>query len=364
MINAENKAAAKRPPAINYHDFVKAFPDKTAKADFEMRARKALGSTDMAQLRLVSMFPELTSLRNEETVALNIVESNGLFRATDYTLRINEKRIGSDVADWFAVDGTVLPLNAQSNRPMRYNTLGFFGNTLNISMMAQELAAQSPLNSIDLYAQELSDELVRLRQFMNKKVLKNTEQSNEAVPNKPQPGGLIDRSVLYNVATAGDLTNPLIQGRVSAIANLNSTEGLTFNVPLIALVQEGQISKVDDLMISRYPGEDSTAHASLVSGILARLDAFGIPADMVAVYKPRPGRPVIFILEKDLPAGTCLIFDPRQPQLAKFQMMGQFGPWVLQRPTQPLVDLFMVWDAFSLADPYVESRSVITGLNP
>jgi hypothetical protein len=356
--------AVKRPPAIGYTDFVKSFPNKTAESNFKNMARKALGSTDVNQLRLVSMFPEMTTLRNEETVMLNIVEANPIFRATDLQVRINEKRIGTDTSEFFAMDGAVLPGNAQSNRPMRYNSTGFFGESMTLSYLAQELASQSPLDPTDLYASEMTDHLVRLRQFLNRNILTGAEQSNEALPNITRPGGFIDRSVLYNFATAGDLTNPLIQGRVSAVANLASPEGLTFNVPLIALCQEGQISKVDDLMISRYPGETSAAHMGLVASLLARLESFGISPDMVSVYKPRPGRPVIFILEKDLPAGTCLFFDPRQPRLARLQIMGQFGPWVLQRPTTALVDFYLIWDGYSLVDPYVESRAILTGLNP
>lgn len=351
-----------RPQSIPFVDFVKALPKNPIGDNFMASAMKAIGSTDIAQLRLTSLAPQVGVLRNEETIFLNMLESNPTVRATDYQLKIRERRIGSDTVAWFNMDGS-LPANAQSNRPFRYNTLGAAGNQLNISFMAQELGKQSPVDKTDIVAQEIEDEMVRIRRFMNEKLLKNTEVVFEGTSATPKPGGFIDRSELYNVVTSGDLTNPLIQGRVDAIANYGAAQGLGYGIPLVCLTTTTQIAKIRDLMIARYPGETSTAYLAHMQTLMSKLAAVNIPLDQMAIYKPDPGRPIVFIAEGQLPSGTALFFDPRQPQLAQFEMFGQVGPWVLERPTTALSSLLLVWTAFSLVDPLVETRAVITGLN-
>jgi len=361
----EQKEAPKKPTLIPYEDAIKTMP-KQLRETFDATSRKALTSPDVAQLRLVSWSDRQSLLRNEQTIFLNMLEANATQRVTDYQIRIRERKIGSDQAFFFNMDGS-LPAGAQSNRPFRYNTLGAFGNLLDIKFMPQELSAQSPIDGTDLLAQEVDDEVVRLRRFANAKLLKNTEQNNEssvsAAVNIPQWGGFIDRSTLYNVSTSGDLTNPLIQGRVDAIANISDPQGVGYSVPLVCLVDSSQISKVRDLMIARYPGENSEAYFATLKMLTQRLADVDIPMDQMSVYKPDPGRPIVFINEGQLPSGTALFFDPTRPQLARFQMMGQYGPWVLERPTQNLTTLLLVWDAISLVDPLIETRSIITGLN-
>lgn len=359
-VNATKKV--EKPKAVPFVDALKSLPNNRIADNFKAAAMKAIGSTDIAQLRLVSLAPQVGLLRNEETIFLNMVEANPQVRATDYQIRIRERKIGSDTVSFFNMDGA-LPGGAQSNRPMRYNTLGAAGNLLDIRFMPQELASQSPVDKTDIVAQEVEDEIVRIRRFMNEKLLKNTEQNNEASGNTPQPGGFIDRSILYNLATAGDLTNPLIQGRVDAIANYADPQGLGYRVPLVALCKESQLPKVRDLMIARYPGESSASYMQTLQGLMQRLADVSIPMDQMAVYQPLPGRPILFIAEGQLPSGHCLFFDPRQPQLAKFEMFGQMGPWILERPTAALTTLLLVWDAFSLVDNLVETRALLTGLS-
>jgi len=355
-------AKKEKPKAIAFTDVLKNLPPGMVGEQFRNLAFKAIGSTDIGQLRLVSLAPQVGVLRNDETILLNILESRPTVRATDYQIRIRERKIGFDTVAFFNMDGS-LPPGAQSDRPFRYNTLGAAGNLLDIRFMPQELSAQSPVDKTDLVAQEVEDEMVRIRRFMNSTLLSNVEQNNEAPMNIPQPGGVINRSVLYNVATSGNLTNPLIQGRVDAIANFQSAQGIGYKVPLVALCPYTQISAIRDLMIARWPGENSQMYYATQSMLMQRLASVNIPVDQMAVYKPDPGRPVIFIAEGQLPSGTCLFFDPAQLQLAQFEMFGQMGPWVLERPTAQLTTLLLVWNAWSLIDPLVESRAILTGLN-
>lgn len=361
---AARQAEGRKSAGIPYEEFVKGIEDPDLRAQFEIQSRKAIGSTDVNGYRLVSLVPNADVLRNEETVALNIAESNAPVVATDINLRIRERRVGAGTAEFFNPDGA-LPGGRQSFRPFRTQTIGFAGNLLDIKFLPQELTSQSPVESIDLVAQEIEDEVVVLRRFMNAKILSNTEVTSEMAPTGTQPGGFIDRSTANAlvVGPGADFTNPIIQGRVDAIANATSNEGLGYNLPLVCLVRAGQLAKVRDLMIARYPGENSDAHAKSIQAMMDRLAAVNVPVDASYVYKPTPGRPVLFLHEGQMPTGTALFFDPSRLQLARFRMFGQTGPWVLERPTSALTSLVLVWDAFAPVDRLIESRAKVTGLN-
>ena len=103
--------------------------------------------------------------------------------------------------------------------------------------------------------------------------------------------------------------------------------------------------------------------------------------------EPKPSKTIIFVpdsknkgfslknfmergweLEKvgydpQLASGSMVFFDPVQPQLGKFSMMNSLGPWVLERPTQDILYLLLVFDSYTLIDNLRESRAVLTGLN-
>ena len=198
---------------------------------------------------------------------------------------------------------------------------------------------------------------------MSASLLSNTEVKAENAANIPQWGGFITRSTSYNLATSGDLTNALIQGRVDAIANNADAQGLSYDVPIMALCHPGQLAKIEDLMIARYPGQHSIAQESLNAMLQAGLPNLNMAPNQMAVYKPRPGRPILFIGDSQLPSGYCVFFVPNLPKLGKFQMMGSFGPWVLERPTADLKRILYVFDAATLIDPLVPSRAVLSGLN-
>ena len=65
-------------------------------------------------------------------------------------------------------------------------------------------------------------------------------------------------------------------------------------------------------------------------------------------------------IEPQLPTGTTIIFDADQPRLAKMRLMGQLGPWFLTRPTEKLQTKNVMFDLFSLEDPLVDTRAVIS----
>jgi len=329
----------------------------------ETMFRKELRSPDLSSIRLISLEKQATELANKQTVFLNICESNGIERVTDFQHRFRERNIGSDAAEFFNPNGD-FAAEAESNRPTRDNTLGFLGNQLNIRLIAEELASQSPIARTNLVQEEVEHELIRIRRKMNSALISNTEIKAENAANIPQWGGFITRSTLYNLATSGDLTNALIQGRVDAIANNADAQGLTYDAPIMALCHPGQLSKIEDLMIARYPNaQHSIAQEQLNAMLMAGLPNLGIAPQQMAVYKPRPGRPVLFIGESQLPSGYCVFFVPNLPKLGKFQMMGSFGPFVLERPTADLKRIIYCFDAATLVDPLVESRAVLSGLN-
>ncbi len=335
-------------------------------AEWEAHFRMELKSPDLSSVRVVSLEDQFARLANEQTVFWDIATAGGVTRVRDLQHKFRERRIGSDTAAVFNPNGD-FAAETESNRPTRDNTVGFVGSKQNIRYLAQELGEQSPVQSIDLMAEEVEDALLRIKRKMNAMALANTEVKAETVQaGSPQPGGFITRSSLYNLATSGDLTNALIQGRVNAIANAGSAEGLGFGVQLMALCHAGQLAKVQDLMIARYPGESSDASERLKASLLSGLPFQNLNPYAVEVYKPRPGRPILFVHEPQLPTGNCLFFTPQgksKPRVGKFQMFGSMGPWALERPEANLLHVVYVWDNFTIIDELVETRALLTGLN-
>lgn len=322
---------------------------------------KQVGSMDLMPLRIQSMADQVGLLRNEETIFRNILEANPLDKSTDFQIRIRERKVSTTLPTFFAIDGT-LPAQNQSAWFGRTNTMGAYGNTINITWFAQELAGQSPVDPTDERAKQVEDELVLMRFSSNAALLTNTEVTNEG-GGGPQWGGFTNRSTSYNVsAGGGNLTDTLIQGRVNAIANGTSSRGMGFSTPLVCLTTAAQIAVVRNLMIARYPGETSTAYLQSLNILRQRLADVNVPEDLFTVYKPDPGRPILFIHEPQMSTAQAVFFDPRKPQIAKMQMMGQLGPFVVERPTSNLVTLLAVFDVESLVDPIVESRAMITSL--
>lgn len=349
---------------LNAQEALDSIVDPQAKSVAYDYVTKAVQSTDLQGIRLVSLYDQVAQLVNTQTVFRSIAEKNGVYRSTDYQIKWTEEYAGAGAIGFFNLNSNTNPAEDQMNRGVRTNTMGAYGWTLNLPFIVTELAGQSPVAPQDIKMREVKMGLARMARFSNANLLSGTENTNELVGNA-RWGGFIDRSTSYNLALApgSDLTDAIIQGRVDAIANAASNNGLGYNRPLVALTTSAQIAKIRSLMIARFPGENSQAFYA-TQDMLESLGLKGLVLpEQTRVYQPDPGLPVVFILEPQLPAGTTIFFDPMQLQIAKFQMMGQLGPFVVERYTSTLNRLYVCWDFESLVDPLVPSRAVVTGLN-
>ena len=318
---------------------------------------KTIGSQDLNAFRVVSLYDQMGVLANNQTLFLNMLEQKPVVRVRDFQVQFIEDRQGSDTADWVNMLSESFPSPTQGNYPVRTNTLGFFGTSVKAFMIAQELGQQSQvMPGFDAVAREVTKAVRRLRWHLEGNLLSNSEVTIENGNVATEFGGFLTRSTLYNTSTAGDLTNALIQSRIDAIANDQSLEGLNYDVPLFAFCPSDQLAKVRDLMISRYPGENSATNMVLQNELLRGMADKNLAPNQVVGYQPLPGTPVGFMYNPRMPSGTVLFFDPTQPKLGKMQMMGQFGPWLIDKtPSQTaLVQLEYVLDCATLIDPLRE----------
>jgi hypothetical protein len=326
---------------------------------------KAVESYDLTGIRFVSMYDQVATLANSECVYTDIIEKNGIVRSTDFQVRWREEQANPAATVQFFNLNAGLPNEAEMTRTVVGNTMGAYGNQINIRFIADELAAQSPIAPTDERAKQVNMQMVRMKRFRNSHMLSNTESKSEIIGDTPQWGGFLTRSTSYNTTfgTGTDLTSALIQTQVNSIANASSVNGLSYHRPLIALTTNSQIGKIRDLMIARFPGEKSNSYLDYQAQLENDFPGYDLPASMVRMYQADPGCSVAFVHEPQLASGATLFFDPTQPRIAKFQMMGQYGPWVLERPTPELTTLLCVFDFESLVDPLVVSRAALYGVN-
>lgn len=319
---------------------------------------KLVRTGDIATLRMASISDRVSVLRNTQTPFLNFLESqpSGIEQVMDYNYRFDEWNIGADLADPWNIEDN-LPGEAKSIRPTRSNTLTCIGNTIAVSLMTQAMAEQQ--RNIDVQAREVDLEITRIRRGMNKLLLSNTEVKIEAAGSVPQLRGLVTGSTDYGIDCMGsDLTRTLIQGRVDAIANNADPQGLGYNLPLIGFTNSRQLQVLRDIIISEYSGINPMSRVEFEQELKSRLQGFKVPVQMV--FEPMPGPVIPFVLDSQLPSGTTILFDADQPRLAKMYLGGQPGPYVLQRPTEKLQSLNVVFDLFSLNDALVASRAVLS----
>jgi len=317
---------------------------------------KSLGTVDISALRLVSLSDRVAVRRNDETKFLNWLESKGDFPSiTDYQFRIKERDIVTDTASKFNIDGA-LPANVQSAYNQRYNTLTTVGDTLKISFMLSSIAEQQ--SDVNVLQDQIDDEIVRIRRTMSNMLLSNTEQISEVVGNVPQLGGFITRSTLNSVNAGGsNLTNTLIQNAVNTIALQLGYGGHQF----LLWTTVGQLPVVRDLMINRFPGENSaTWMQSLGQNFRNQLVNYSVATEVA--YVAYPGGVIPCVYDTQMPANSALIFCGEIPRMARFKMDGQTGPFVLARPEPTLYELLCVFDIFTLDDPLQVSRVSITNL--
>lgn len=348
------------------YEAIKSITDRKMRTLVHDAAVKAVESYDLTGIRFVSYWDQMIEYANTQTVFSTLIGPNGIVRSTDFQVAWRETftNDGRTAVEFFNLNAG-LPSEAELDRAVVTNTMGAYGNMLNIRMIAQELHAQSPINPGDEYAQQLRAQLIAMSRFANSKRLANTEVTTEIVGDNPQWGGIVTRSTDNKtiLAAGSDLTDALIQTQVTAIANPTSLDGLGFGVGLVCLTTATQVGKVKDLMIDRFPGENSGRYLDYQARLQALVPGANLPADMVQFYQPDVGRAVAFVVEPQLAAGTAFFFDPTLPRVAKFQMMGQYGPWAIERMSPELTRLFAVFDFESIIDPKKGSRATYLNVN-
>jgi len=317
---------------------------------------KAVGTTDIASLRLVSLSDRTVVRRNEETKWLNFLEMRGdMPPILDYQYRIKERDIITDTAPVVNIDSLTLFPQIQSAYNQRYNTLTTVGNTLRVSFMASNIAEQQ--SDVNILEEQIDDEIIRIRRTFSKIMMSNTEQVSEAPGVTPQMGGFLTRSILGTLNAGGsNLTNTLIQTAVNSIGTQ-----IGFDHQFVLWVTPGQLPVVRDLMINRFPGQNSEAfYATLNRNMREQLDNYRIPTQVV--YEAYPGGSIPVIFDQQMVANTALLFVGSFPRMARFRMDGQFGPYVLARPEQTLYEVVAVFDICTIDDPLQLSRVQITNL--
>ena len=318
--------------------------------------KKDLATVDITPLRLVSLVDGIQERINEDTVFLNLLELRGDYvPVDDYQMRIREED-SDDHATEFNVDAHELPAVKQTQYSARYNTVEAVGDTVMISMMAQQIMnKQDP--SVNLRERQIRNRMNAIRRTMDRLLLLNDEQNNESWFNVPKSGGLINRSILNNFDLGNaNFTEADIQDAVNAIR-------IAFGAGkrLIMMVDATQSSVIEDFMIDRYPGTDPITHMDS-QRLLLNMNNYAVPID--TVYKPRPGLPIPIIVNDQLPPNTAVMFILDLVRLGRFLWDGQVGPYALVRPNATLYELVLIFDLFTLYDPLVISRAIFTNVGP
>jgi len=338
----------------------------SAKAANELLVRsilpmaKQIGTTDIAALRLVTLADRVAHQANAECRFLDFMNArNGSVNLTDYQYRIIESAIGTQTTDLINLDSLTLPAVLQSNYTQRYNTATATGNTIRITMMAQNIAGmQGNAGESNLFERQLDDMIIRINRKKNQTLLSNTEVVSEAAGQVPQLGGFITRSTNAPIsASNGNFTNALLQQGLDQIAALyGSMEQCAL------FVTKGQLAVIRDLMINRFPGETSATHLEYMRQLYGEVKADAKGLQTSVIYQPYPGVALPVYYDQDLPSGQAILFKSEFPQLASMKWNGQSGPVMMARPEVSLADVAIVFDLFSLSDPLVNSRVAYTAL--
>lgn len=317
---------------------------------------KDVTSIDIGPVRVESLYPVIAQIVNTEFKLAKMLLNRPVERVTDYRERIVEENVGDQTLPFFNMDGDLPPVY-QSVLSNRFNTLGAFGQQIKLSFMADALAFQSPYKRNEFEAQ-VSAALNKVNRSLNSYTWANTEQTGEAIGQTPQPGGFYTRST-SNIVSAGgsNLTDALIAGRVSAMAASFGFDGLT---DLVGFCHDGQLPILRNLMINRYPGTDPMSKLQYDNVLTQKAKAMGLTID--AIYESDNGKVIPFFRDEQMPANTSMIFRADLPQLGMFELGGNFGPHLIERPIATLYRSYVLFLLFTLLDPLVVSRSVITNL--
>lgn len=317
---------------------------------------KDVTSVDVGPVRVESLYPVIAKIINQEHKLATMLMNRPSVRVTDYDVRIPEENVGDAILPFFNVDGD-LPATVETVLSERHNTLGAFGQQIKLSFMADALAMQSPYNRNEFQAQ-VSGAMNRVNRSLNQYLWANTEQTGEAIGQTPQPGGFYTRSTSNTVsAGSANLTDALIKGRVDALAASFGYDGLP---DLVGFCHSSQIPILRNLMITRYPGTDPMSKLEYDNVLKARADAYGLTIN--AIYEDDNGMVIPFFRDEQMPANLAMIFRADLPQLGLFELNGQLGPHLIERPIATLYRSYVLFMLYTLIDPLVVSRSSITSV--
>lgn len=320
---------------------------------------KQIGSVDVMALRLVTLSDRVATQYNPETRFLNFLEAkNSSQPLNDYQLRIIEQNIVTNYASPFNMDAASLPGQVQSQWIQRYNTATAIGDTIKDSYMAQNLLSlQGQPQGTSQFEREVDLEIIRIRKGMNRTLLANVEVVSEAAGQIPQLGGFITRSTNAPIsAGGGNFTNALLQQGMDQIAALYGYDQCAL------FVTKGQMAVIRDLMINRFPGENSATFRENMAGMFSAVDPDAKGLQTNVCYMPYPGMVIPVYYDLDMPANTAIMFKADFPRLARMKFGGSTGPHLLMRPEATLFDLALVFDLYSLEDGQVNSRVQFTNL--
>lgn len=318
---------------------------------------KSIGTVDIMPLRAVDLPSSVARQYNAETRFSDWLYQKPVRQINDYQMKIIENYIGTQTSGLFNLDTLTLPNNVQSSFGQRFNTLTCTGDTIQISYLAQNINNLQGIGDVSLFENEVAMEAVRIARKKNQMFLVNTEVLPETQGFVPQLGGFITRSTNGPIACGGsNLTNALLQQGVDQIASVfGSTEQLAL------FCNKAQLAVIRDLMINRFPGENSATHLQLMRETLAGVGEGGRGLLTNVVYSPYPGNYIPVYFDQDMPANTAILFrtsGDAAPQAAGMSFNGQGGTHIAMRPYAPMYDLALVFELFSLCDPLVAGRVV------
>lgn len=320
---------------------------------------KGIVTTDIGPVRIDSLFPGIALIENRDTPFLNGLESRPQYNATDYNFRIVEEDAGTDILPFFNLDGSMPPAY-YATLDARYNTLGFLGQSIQVSWMTQNLGLMGPYNRNE-DADQLARAMNRIRRSKNQYAWANTRNSNETLPSVPQPGGFYSRSTTNVSAITGNLTDTIITGMVNQLATYFGYSQLKGR--LVLQVPRSQLAVIRNLLITRFPGTTAITNmefTNLLKGQVSDYNFNGYPIDFI--YQDDNGMIIPVFCDDQAPANVAIMWIADLPQLAGLSFRGSNGPHLVQLPIASFTSYVVVFDGFSIVDPLVVSRSVRTGV--
>lgn len=319
---------------------------------------KDITSPNLGPVRVDSLLPGIALIENRDTPFLNGLRAKPRVRCTDLSLRIVEENAGTDILNWFNMDGD-MPAVVTNVLDARYNTVGAIGQRIKVSWLAQSLGEQSPYN-YNADADQMARAINRINRSLNQYMWANTRVTAEAPPSIPQPGGFYTRSTVNVAAVTGNLTDAIITAMVDQIASYFGYQQLD---DLVLMVPRAQLPVIRNLLVNRFPGTTALTQlefSNILKGQAGNGGFQGYPVNMV--YQDNNGVTMQVFVDDQAPSQVSMLFKTGYPQLGGFLFRGSFGPHMVQLPIALFTSDVVVFDMATLSDPLQASRSVRTGV--